>query len=492
MNFSKREILEQLSKSSDIDLVLTYILSKLGKNVDNLNDKNLDRLKLALSTLKTKRNIRFNAACRKTDRFLSKNKDWLDSEFVVPDFIPKKIKISTGRRPLDYTDKSNRSKRREISAISSSNAHDPQRLILAARHAATVSKKNDLKIVLNDLTKSPSRVTKIRKLMHTEETPIIMKTPLEALVFLLDQSLSKEVYNAIRRECLMSGANIWPAYDKLRETKSLLRPSKDTIVINEHIAQVSLQSLLNHTSKRIVEMQEEILFRIMDTCKLTEVGLVLTCSWGFDGSSGHSRYKQRFKNSSDGNDFSDENIFATTLIPLQLITENGKIIWYNHSSQFPRFCRPVKLHFIKESAEVILSQKAEIQKQIDELKIFEMVLSAGQKVVIHFSLHLTLIDGKVLNILTNTKSSQSCPICKSTPKNFNDFQNISGQTNKFLPDPNSLQYGISPLHAWIRSFECCLHIAYRINIKKWQVRTPEEKNCWQNKKFKYKNLCMIN
>ncbi|XP_071638500.1 uncharacterized protein [Temnothorax longispinosus] len=222
-------------------------------------------------------------------------------------------------------------------------------------------------------------------------------------------------------------------------------------------------------------MQKEILFRIMDTCKLTEVELVLTCSWEFDGSSGHSRYKQRFKNSSDDNDFSDENIFATTLISLQLTTENGKIVWYNHSSQSPRFCRLVKLHFIKESTEVILSQKAEIQKQIDELKFFEVVLSAGQKVVIHFSLHLTLIDGKVLNILTNTKSSQSCPICKSTPKNFNDFQNISGQTNKFLLDPNSLQYGVSALHAWIRYFECCLHIAYRINIKKWQVKTPEEK-----------------
>lgn len=87
MNFSKREILEQLSKSSDI--VLTYILFKLGKNVNNLDGENLNRLKLALSTLKAKRDIRFNAASRKTDKFLSKNKDWLDSEFVVPVFIPK-------------------------------------------------------------------------------------------------------------------------------------------------------------------------------------------------------------------------------------------------------------------------------------------------------------------------------------------------------------------------------------------------------------------
>ncbi|EFN89267.1 hypothetical protein EAI_04510, partial [Harpegnathos saltator] len=74
------------------------------------------------------------------------------------------IKTSTGRRSLDYTEKSDRSKRREISAISSANAHDPQILVLAARHAATVSKKNDLRTVLDDLMKSPSRANKMRKL----------------------------------------------------------------------------------------------------------------------------------------------------------------------------------------------------------------------------------------------------------------------------------------------------------------------------------------
>lgn len=93
-------------------------------------------------------------------------------------------------------------------------------------------------------------------------------------------------------------------------------------------------------------MQEEVLVRIMDLGFSKNAVLVLACSWGFDGSSGHSSYKQRFQNCSNENSStSDKNIFATTLIPLQLTAENGKIIWYNHSSQSPRFCRSIKLHF---------------------------------------------------------------------------------------------------------------------------------------------------
>lgn len=34
---------------------------------------------------------------------------------------------------------------------------------------------------------------------------------------------------------------------------------------------------------------------------------------------------------------------------------------------------------------------------------------------------------------------------------------------------DALHYGISPLHAWMRFFECLLHISYRMEIKKWKI-----------------------
>lgn len=36
-------------------------------------------------------------------------------------------------------------------------------------------------------------------------------------------------------------------------------------------------------------------------------------------------------------------------------------------------------------------------------------------------------------------------------------------------------FGLSTLHAWIRCFECLLHISYKLDIKKWEARSKEEK-----------------
>ncbi|EPB73357.1 hypothetical protein ANCCEY_07564 [Ancylostoma ceylanicum] len=46
-------------------------------------------------------------------------------------------------------------------------------------------------------------------------------------------------------------------------------------------------------------------------------------------------------------------------------------------------------------------------------------------------------------------------------------------------DPSALAFGISPLHAWIRSMECLLHIAYRVDVKKWAggvTKTRKKRN----------------
>ena len=59
-----------------------------------------------------------------------------------------------------------------------------------------------------------------------------------------------------------------------------------------------------------------------------------------------------------------------------------------------------------------------------------------------------LIDGKILNFLLDNKSSQSCPICKSTPKHFNNLLNFDNDQFKPKGD-SSLIYCCQPLHASI-------------------------------------------
>lgn len=343
--------------------------------------------------------------------------------------------------------KSNRSKRREAATISSQHNHDPWKILTACRHAARCSGEKDLSFIINELCKSPERFEKFRKLLNDDSiTEIKKKTPLEALGFILDHSVSRNLYTDMRLESKSSNADIWSSYNEVRAAKTQLRSLKETIFIDDCVTKVSLQALLNHTAERLVLLQKEVVLHALNISNLAEIEIVLSCSGKFIGNSGFSSYKQQYTNEHKDNNVSDENLFATTLIPLRLSTKNGLIIW-NNNSQSKRFCRPIELRFIKESKDVILQQKEALENEIEQLQTLKIVVD-DRSIFVHFALHLTLIDGKVLAIITNT-SMQSCPICHATPKNFNDLSHATTKTS-VVPDPKSLQYGINPLHAWIR------------------------------------------
>ncbi|XP_036347272.1 uncharacterized protein LOC118756626 [Rhagoletis pomonella] len=55
-----------------------------------------------------------------------------------------------------------------------------------------------------------------------------------------------------------------------------------------------------------------------------------------------------------------------------------------------------------------------------------------------------------------------------------------------VPIANHYKYGLSTLHAWIRCFECLLHIAYRLTFKCWQVR-KENKDAFSANKVRIQN-----
>lgn len=98
-----------------------------------------------------------------------------------------------------------------------------------------------------------------------------------------------------------------------------------------------------------------------------------------------------------------------------------------------------------------------------------------------------MIDGKVLAVITHTKSYQTCPNCKSNPSDFNDLRNIS---TKFKPQENTLKYGIIMLHLWIRNFEFLLHLSYRLPSKKSQMQGEKAKEELKVRKLTIqKRLC---
>jgi hypothetical protein len=90
----------------------------------------------------------------------------------------------------------------------------------------------------------------------------------------------------------------------------------------------------------------------------------------------------------------------------------------------------------------------------------------------------TMMDGKTCNVLTQTASTQSCNICKVTPKDINNLEKVLNRNC----DVSAYKYGISILHAYLRCYEFLLHIAYKMEIKVWQGRGTELKNKIKEKK----------
>ncbi len=267
-------------------------------------------------------------------------------------------------------------------------------------------------------------------------------------------------------------------------TMWLEKPKKcypEGISVTEKSAKVPLQTLLDHTALRIIEQQKEEINELLEGLEDEDpISFDLTCKWGFDGSSGQSEYKQSFKST----DTSDDSLFCTTLVPLQLKWKD-KVIWVNPVPASTRFCRPVHLQYQKETTELSLEEQRCIKEEIQALKPITVKLdienetgeqTANVTVQVHYDLHLTMVDQKVINAITSTKSSMRCYICGATPK---DFHNINQ-----LPQPveDKYRFGICPLHKWIRCFEMLLHIAYRMSLKTWRVQSDHNKAVMKNRR----------
>lgn len=193
--------------------------------------------------------------------------------------------------------------------------------------------------------------------------------------------------------------------------------------------------------------------------------LIIRYKWGFDGASGQSEYKQKFN--CDSSNFTDKSVLMTSLVPLR-IQSGSTILWQNPRSSSTRYCRPITFEFTKETKEAIIEQRKTIQQQIDSLKATTIVVNHKNVQAMH-KLELTMVDGKVVDYLTDTSTS-NCNICQAKPSQMNDYNRL-----KLLDiNTDNFEFGLSTLHCWIRFLECLLHIAYRIPIQRTDARGSDK------------------
>ncbi|XP_062559133.1 uncharacterized protein LOC134223925 isoform X1 [Armigeres subalbatus] len=263
----------------------------------------------------------------------------------------------------------------------------------------------------------------------------------EAFEYFLDCDFTKYAYE----QTVKKNPSRFPSYHVIKSMKKVCSPLAESIEESPSKIQVKLQALMNHTAERIIKIIDAEIVQQMNTNDYTE--LVLSSSWGMDGSTGYSQYHQAL---SMPNQKDDSDVFSVTTTPIQLYYQNNKksILWHNLTPQSIRFCRPIMLEFIKESKEMVLNTKRYIENQISELVPVKIQLSNDEFVLVDFIFVMSMIDGKVLNYVTDTSSMSNCPICGATPNVMSDIKLEAG----YESNENALHYGKSPLHAWMRFF----------------------------------------
>lgn len=104
-------------------------------------------------------------------------------------------------------------------------------------------------------------------------------------------------------------------------------------------------------------------------------------------------------------------------------------------------------------------------KKVDAIKtqiaaiVPTQICENDKEIIIIHNFYLTMIDGKIFSLLAGSSTI------------INDLKAVE----KLQPNESLIEYGLSTLHAWIRFFERILHIANKLDIKKWHVRGDFDK-----------------
>ncbi|CAH0382639.1 unnamed protein product [Bemisia tabaci] len=312
----------------------------------------------------------------------------------------------------------------------------------------------------------------------------------ETLALTLDLDLSERKYDVLKNYVNRVHAGLMPTLYSLNNFKKQFYPK--IMYASDTQVQVDAQDMLNKTINSLFLMLEEEILK--NYCSSSE--FVVVFKWGMDGSSGHSTYKLPFRDESnidqetvqntdqesdhetdsetdqetgqntekDPISQTDEFLFFIAFLPIFVKEkQSGSIVWRNPRPSSPHYCRPLKFMFCKENKDITLQE----YKRFDDLfknAIEKCDVNINNKFVnVESEFHFTMIDGKVCDIVSGTNSCSVCVICKAKPTAMNSLD-----VEKFIPNKENYKYGLSTLHCWIRFLECCLKIAFRLQVEEWK------------------------
>ena len=514
LQLSYQELIEQMCQVSkqyslslaDLcqrDIVLNFICEKCGLDKATIPSSTLSDLKQTVTTFLSHFTKRYTSPkiSRKIDRIFSDK--WSKSVLKLPDSMnsllsqessknvssgnsekqsnqsnaEEKTKFGRGRKRKSFEDRGLRSQFQESSELRGQ--YSPGLIHLASQQNLRIEGKKDAAFVVKRISSETGRTAQFARAAilardDSASKPFLRKTPEEALFFLLTNNLTKEQYTNMKQACRESGADIWPAYSYVQGAKSGLEP--DLIFVEENQAVAPLQDLLNHTVKRLIHSNPNLLKNMESIAESKNNFLETTLYYkiGFDSSGSHTVSQQT---NSEGDHQEIKSIMASQMAPIKLVTfiDDEEISLLDYPGQnSPHSCRPLRLSFEKENSETIKKEFERLQKEMDQLQNF--LISENPRISVSFSGLFTSIDGKVLCSITGAKTTE-CPIChksgKELAKNDGPFE---------VESTSFLNYGASPLHFGLRAFSTLLKIGYKQDFKQHRV-TKENSSKFEERKL---------
>lgn len=344
-------------------------------------------------------------------KFLKKHEEWLKSELSI------KIEKNISGRPIkDYDDVKDRTKKKKQEDII--NAHSATLLKNTFKTVLLKTQPKNAGQIVDVLpTASPKRLRRMVQSIPTPKSTTEFSEE-DSLALVLNLGLSRNKYEIIRKALIDKQWGYLPSTKLLQATKAKILPSE--MYVDDTAAKIRLSDLLQNTASRIIsEFSEEQ----MELCNNSEITLI--CKWGCDGSSGFSEYKQQSGSSTDYS-----TIFMASLVPLRMrlynesssssSTNSFQDMWINSTPGSKFLCRPIRFEYVKEDRNTTQTLVDDIRKEIADLvPIFVEI--CGRITKVSFQLHLTMIDGKVANAITETRSYWKCNICGKKLQNLMTF-----------------------------------------------------------------------
>lgn len=130
-------------------------------------------------------------SARKFSNFYHSNKQWLKTEFIMPNIqspVSSTSYLAVGRPPKAFAESSEKSKNRKIKGLLKS--YSSPEIVYAAQCTLQKSGKRNTAMLLKESLTTPSRSTKIKKAyLSSLSIGITPYTADEALAFILDNNL---------------------------------------------------------------------------------------------------------------------------------------------------------------------------------------------------------------------------------------------------------------------------------------------------------------